>query len=452
MTTFSAFRLLPAVALLALAGCGNDTGLTEDTSPPADACTAPSIEPLENQTVTLGDTVVIKAVGKECNGAHANYVWSIDSVPLDSELDISDLTQTEPAEPYFTPDVVGDYVVSVYMADDSGNKSAVTLAVITVESGNEKPVADCGENQTATAGDRVTLDGSGSEDPEGAALEYQWTLSSGPAESGLTSDDVFNGDTVSASVVPDVAGVYVVSLVVSDGENYSDPSYCSISVESDNATPIADAGQTETLSPCTPPDFHLDGWGSYDPDGDELTYQWSVLSQPDGTGYFADDAAKADPYFHWSTPGDYTFQLQVCDPYHCSAPDVVTYTFVDPSENSSPVANAGDDQTIDNEPDCSTASYVWTCEDCPSDKVTLDGSASIDEIDGDELDFYWTEATGELTLSSPTSVTTEAVTPTFASTYNTTITKTWTVDLTVSDCSESDSDSVTVTYTCTGSY
>lgn len=452
MNTFSALRLLPALAVLALVGCPNDQGLTGDSNAGADACTAPSLDPLENQTVTLGDTVVIKSVAKACNDAHFDYVWSMDSAPLDSQLDISDLTITEPAEPYFTPDVVGDYVISAYVVDAAGNKSAVAVAVITVQSGNEKPLADCGENQTAKVGDRVMLDGSASHDPEGAALTYQWALSSGPDGSGLSSDDVFNGDQVSASVVPDVAGVYVVSLVVSDGENYSDADYCSITVGSDNSAPIADAGQTATLSPCTPPDFHLDGWGSYDPDGDPLTYQWSLLSSPDGTGYFADDSTKADPYFHWSTPGDYTFQLQVCDPYQCSAPDVVTYTFVDPSENTGPVANAGEDQTIDNEPDCSTASYVWTCEDCPSDKVTLDGSASIDEVDGDELDFYWKEATGELTLSSPTSVTTEAVTPSFASTYNTTITKTWTVDLTVSDCSESDTDSVTVTYTCTGSY
>ncbi len=451
MTTSSALRLFPALAFLALAGC--DTSDQQVDSVPQETCTAPSLEPLANQTATLGDTVVVPATATPCGKVTFDYAWSLDSAPVDSSLDVSSLNITDPANMYFTPDVVGDYVVSLYLIDDQGNKSSTELAVITVGSGNDKPVADCGNNKTAIVGERVDLDGSASKDPEGAELTYQWTLSSHPDCSSLGSGDVFNGDQQLASAVPDCAGTYVVSLVVSDGENYSEPDYCSIDVASDNAAPVADAGQTTELSPCTPPDFHLDGWGSYDPDGDSLSYAWTVLSKPGGsTGDFADDPNQAAPYFHWDVPGDYTFQLQVHDGTQFSAPDVVTYTFVDPTLNSRPVSNAGDDQTIDNEPDCATASYTWTCDDCPSDKVTLDGSASVDEVDGDELDFYWTESTGELALSAPSSVTTEAVTPAFAATYNTTITKTWTVDLTVSDCSESDTDQVTVTYTCTGSY
>jgi hypothetical protein len=84
---------------------------------------------------------------------------------------------------------------------------------------NGAPIADCGANMTAEANDRVDLDGSASRDPEGAALEYLWTLASVPDCSALTPgpDTVFNGNTASPSVVPDCEGSFVVSLAVSDG-------------------------------------------------------------------------------------------------------------------------------------------------------------------------------------------------------------------------------------------
>lgn len=452
MTLPSAFRLLPALLVLAFVGC-IETKPT-DTSEGAGDCTAPTITELEDQTIDAGDTATIPVQATPCvEGTELTYTWSLDSKPLDSELDSTSIGATDPTNATFKPDAVGTYVLSVYASDADGNNSETVIVVINANSGNEAPIADCGVNQTAAENDRVDLDGSKSEDPEGAEITYDWSVSSSPDCSELEAADVFNGDQSVASVVPDCAGTFVISLVVSDGENFSEPAYCSVTVASDNATPIADAGTSETLSPCTAPDFHLDGWGSYDPDGDSLTYSWSVLSVPAGSvdADWANDPAQAAPYFHWDIPGEYIFQLQVCDAAGCSAPDIVTYTFVDPSENNPPTANAGADQTITSEPDCETASYVWTCEDCPADSVTIDASASIDSQDGDELDFYWSETSGQIVIAAPTSPTTEVAMSSFASTYGTAITKTWDVKLTVSDCSESDEDTVTITYTCTGS-
>lgn len=446
------FLALLPVALL-LNGCVVDKP-TDSADSGAGACTAPSVEPIAELTVDFGDEAKVEAAVTPCADTDTlTYTWVMESKPVDSDQDTSILENKETATPQWEPDAVGTYVLTLVVTDQDGRISELVYAVVNVVSGNEPPIADCGTNQTGVAGDRVDLDGSASSDPEGAELEYDWTLASAPDCSGLDAADIYNGDKSVSSVVPDCAGTFVVSLVVSDGENFSEPDYCSITVESDNETPIADAGDSSALSPCTPPDYHLDGWGSYDPDGDPLTYQWTLLSAPSGSaGYFSSDAATADPYFHWDIPGDYTFELQVCDADHCSAPDVVTYTFADESENSPPTANAGDDQTVSQEPDCETSSYVWTCEDCPADSVTIDGTASIDETDGDELDFYWTESTGEVTIAAPMSPTTEVSLPSFAATYNTAISKSWTVNLTVSDCTESDSDTVTITYTCTGSY
>ncbi len=450
--TASTFRFLPAALLLVAAGC---QPAKPDDSGDTVVCAGPSVASIEEQTVILDDVAAkVKAEITLCDAEdQLSYAWIMDSAPLDSDQDTSILEDNETSEVKWKPDVVGTYVLTLVVTDQNGKISQLVYAVVNVVSGNEPPVADCGANKTAVVGDRVDLDGSASSDPEGAAVVYDWSLSSGPDGTGLGYDDVFNGDKAVATVVPDVAGTYVVSLVVGDGENWSEPDYCSITVASENSAPIADAGDSSALSPCTPPDFHLDGWGSYDPDGDALTYAWTLLTAPSGSaGYFSSDAATPDPYFRWDIPGEYVFELQVCDDGQCSAPDVVTYLFADETENAPPTANAGADQTISKETDCETDAYVFTCEECPADSVTIDGSASIDEIDGDELDFYWTEPTGEPVIAAPLSPTTEVSIAAFPSVYATATTKTYEITLAVSDCSETDTDTVIVSYTCIGTY
>ncbi|HYP06960.1 MAG TPA: OmpA family protein [Bryobacteraceae bacterium] len=53
----------------------------------------------------------------------------------------------------------------------------------TVRTGNDAPVADAGPDQLGIGAGSITLDASGSQDPEGEALTYQWTQVAGPAVS-----------------------------------------------------------------------------------------------------------------------------------------------------------------------------------------------------------------------------------------------------------------------------
>ncbi len=63
------------------------------------------------------------------------------------------------------------------------DEGGVTIRVAGV---NDAPTAEAGQPQTVTEGVAVTLDGTGSTDPEGGALTYQWELIGG---SGITLND-----------------------------------------------------------------------------------------------------------------------------------------------------------------------------------------------------------------------------------------------------------------------
>ncbi len=425
----------------------------DDKGDTAEACTDPSVIGSADLAITLGSTAEVSATGTVCLAdEEAVLQWTMESAPVDSALSTSDLDLTDPSAPTFLPDVVGTYVVSVTAVDSAGNDSAADYIVVTVASGNAAPVADCGENVDASVDQRVQLDGSESTDPEGAALEYDWVLSSVPDCSGLTAASLFNSDTVAPSVVPDCPGVFVVGLSVSDSSNRSPADFCSITVASRDQVPVADAGDSGVLSPCTERNFELNGYGSYDPEGASLTYAWSLLSAPTGSTGTFDDPSLPNPTFRWDSAGTYTFELRVYDGTTWSPPDIVSVTFTSEVENSSPIANAGADQTITVAAACDTASYIFTCEDCPSETVLLDGTASDDPVDGDDLAFLWTEVTGELSIEARYSPVTNVTTPSFPSVYNVATVRTWDLVLSASDCADSDSDTVTVTYTCTGEY
>jgi peptidoglycan/xylan/chitin deacetylase (PgdA/CDA1 family) len=88
-----------------------------------------------------------------------------------------------------------------------------TVRDVTVPAGNQPPVAVAGPAQTLPVGSSVTLDGSGSRDPNGTALTYQWAQTSGPSVA-LSSPTV----VAPTFTAPNVASTLTFRLTVGDGE------------------------------------------------------------------------------------------------------------------------------------------------------------------------------------------------------------------------------------------
>lgn len=119
----------------------------------------------------------------------------------------------------WTPDAAGDHVALLRASGVEVEASVLTPQAITV-SPSDPPIANAGPAQSVWT-DRVTqLDGSGSTSPSGQPLTYQWTLTVQPDGSEAVLSDA---ETVSPSLTPDAPGQYVVSVVVHDGLQSSDP-------------------------------------------------------------------------------------------------------------------------------------------------------------------------------------------------------------------------------------
>jgi hypothetical protein len=112
----------------------------------------------------------------------------------------------------------------------------------------------------------------------------------------------------------------------------------------------------------------LDGSQSYDPDGQPITFQWSIVSKPAGSQASLTGATTATPSFVADVHGDYTIQLVVTDSLGAtSSPAIVKVSF----NNIAPVADAGSSQSA-----------------VVGQTVTLDGSKSSD-ANGDRLTYRW---------------------------------------------------------------
>jgi hypothetical protein len=229
---------------------------------------------------------------------------------------------------------------------------------------NQRPVANAGSDQTVRLGQPASLDGSTSTDPDNhTPLTYAWSFVSKPAGSAAT---LLNANTSLASFTPDAVGDFIVRLVVTDSRGAASAPD-TVTVSTVNSAPIADAGPDQAIS-LIGTTVQLDGRTSYDPDGDAITYLWTLTQKPEGSTATLSNSSSSMPTFVADKNGPYFATLVVTDSRGTvSGSSLVTISF----SNVKPVADAGGNQAV-----------------TLGQTVHLNGSGSSD-ANGDALAYNW---------------------------------------------------------------
>ncbi len=168
---------------------------------------------------------------------------------------------------------------------------------------NKPPVADAGADQEVDEDVEVTLDGSASSDLDGDPLSFHWTVIS---EMDLELVDFDTATPRFLSPMVDAATEIEIQLVVNDGFVDSEPSLTFVTVgNSLNAPPVAQAGSDQVVD--SGDLVELDGTNSYDPEGESLTYSWSIQAGPEVT--FDDPTSPTPSFVAPSQSGSYVLTL-----------------------------------------------------------------------------------------------------------------------------------------------
>jgi beta propeller repeat protein len=125
------------------------------------------------------------------------------------------LSDPEAAKPTFMAESYGEYRFELVVSDDEYDSEPDEVVVMV---GNEPPVADAGPSKAVNAPSRVTLDGTGSYDPDPIdVLAYAWRQLEGPPAT------LKDADTATPYFDCTEEGLYVFELIVSDGMAQSEP-------------------------------------------------------------------------------------------------------------------------------------------------------------------------------------------------------------------------------------
>jgi chitodextrinase len=253
-----------------------------------------------DQSILVGATVTLDGSrSSDSDGDLLSYSWSLTSVPAGSAAALSDSTVVSPT---FVADLAGDYVAQLIVDDGTDVSAPDSVTIMAAPPAvNQPPVADAGSNQVVRQGATVTLNGSGSSDPDGDALGFNWSLTSIPAGSDAVLSDP---NIIGPDFVADLVGNYVAQLIVNDGEFNSVPDTVMIIVTLDAALPQADSGGPYSGFVDEP--ITLDGSGSFDSDGGQiLSWEWDF-----GDGETATGESVTHTY---SEAGVYDVRLTVTD-------------------------------------------------------------------------------------------------------------------------------------------
>lgn len=224
---------------------------------------------------------------------------------------------------------------------------------------NKQPEASI---STAVSNLTVEFMGSGSSDPDGEIVSYEWDFGDGETGSGESISHSYSSE-----------GTYIVKLTVTDDGGATDQAQISIKVSSPSSNKKPSAAISTSPDPAegeVPFTVEFDGTGSSDPDGNIVSYEWNFGDDTTGSG--------SNPSHTYENQGNYKVELTVTDnnggidrtevvivansSAENETPEAVISTDPSPAEGNIPL-EVDFDGSSSSDPDGEIVSYEWNFGD-----------------------------------------------------------------------------------------
>jgi len=243
--------------------------------------------------------------------------------------------------------------------------------------------------KSTLVGERVALDGAESYS-EDSLITYRWSLSA-PAKSSSTLDSM---TSPKAQFIPDVSGSYKATLVVTNESGETSETSVNVDAVISNANPVARIDYPQYVNIKNGSLVTLDGSKSRDPNGNAMTYYWTI-KRSDYKEYVANpnenlanptDITKSAISFT-GKEGAYLVSLRVFNGMRYDYSD--TAAIVVTTDNSPPIANPGMDKFVtlgsavkldggaSKDPDLDGLTYRWSLVSRPTGSSVVFVSTSI---------------------------------------------------------------------------
>lgn len=285
-----------------------------------------------------------------------SYEWVLESAPRNSSAYIYFPNRSQSS---FYADIAGVYLVRLTVKADQSQVSLPDYKVVRVGTGTaSSPVASTGEDQVVITGENLNLTGtvsySGSE-----SLSYEWKIEKAPENS---SPNLSNTNSLTPTFTTDLDGEYLLSFQATAGNLKGALAFITIlSVQKPKAL-ILDSN----IIAFTNSNIELNGNPSFDPLGQNLSYEWTVLDSPQGSSTNFSNNRSPKTSFSADIAGDYTLQLIVQNSHFPSDPVQARISLI---SESSIQSNAGLDRTI-----------------IAGSRLNLSASSST----GENIKYFWT--------------------------------------------------------------
>lgn len=235
---------------------------------------------------------------------------------------------------------VGNYTARLWVRDQCEAMSNNDLIGVSISNsnpciGNTPPNANAGPNQSASVGVVLNFNAMQSSDPGGGIISYQWNFGDGATANGIV---------VSHSYA--TAGVFTVTLTVSDNCSATGVDTAIATISNPNQAPLVNAGADQAISMPLVGNATIGLSGSYSDDGlpvgGLITKIWSSISGP-AVPTFSNPLA-LDSSVTFPVAGIYTMRLTVHDGALMGSDEIrITVNPNVCANNVPPVANAGPD-------------------------------------------------------------------------------------------------------------